>query len=62
MLAAHSIEVERGRWEAVDFAGLEERARAEDWAGRLRGALTALGLTPAQESPAWLLAPCTDYR
>ncbi|WP_159401197.1 hypothetical protein [Streptomyces sp. NRRL B-24484] len=62
VLAAHSIEAERGHWAAVDFAELEARARAEDWAGRLRAALAALGLTPAQAYPAWLLAPCTDYR
>ncbi len=62
VLSAHSVAVGRGCWAVVDFAGLQERARAEAWEGRLRAALSDLGLTPTQDDPGWILAPYTNFR
>lgn len=55
LLAAHTVESWRGDATAVDWADLERRRIAEDWDGRLRKALTTLGMTPLQAEPAWLL-------
>lgn len=55
-LAAWSKQAEWSSTVAVDFPELQERAVREDWDGVLREALRALGLTPVQDQPAWLLS------
>ncbi|MEU0236805.1 hypothetical protein ABZ234_03875 [Nocardiopsis sp. NPDC006198] len=54
ILAAHSTTARRGAPEAVDLADMS--ALQEDADARLARALEALGLTPMQDKPAWLLA------
>ena len=56
LLAAHRITVYRGDVKTIDFAALEAQRVSEDWAGKLRRAVEALGITPKQAEPAWLLA------
>lgn len=53
ILAAHHITVHRGSVGTVDLGGLA--ALQEDADARLARVLTALGLTPTQQAPAWLL-------
>jgi hypothetical protein len=56
VLAAKVITARRGDADVIDFAALTAQAVAEDWDGKLAAALVALGLTPTQERPQWLLA------
>lgn len=54
-LSAHREWVE---WSAtaVDLAALASRPAAEGWDDKLAAAVAALGITPKQERPGWLLA------
>lgn len=56
LLAAHKIVVKRGYVKTVDFAELDRLRVEQDWDGKLQQALAALGVTPKQTEPAWLLA------
>lgn len=56
ILAAKTITAHRGYPEQVDFAALTEQAFVENWDGKLAAALAALGLTPKQDRPRWILA------
>lgn len=55
VLAAHSITAHRGYFETIDFPALELQRVAEGWDTKLVSALDVLGMTPRQQSPAWLL-------
>lgn len=57
LLAAHTIHV----WgaEVVDLAALEAHPARPKWDAALAAAVEALGVTPTQEKPGWLL--CADY-
>ena len=59
VLAAHSITVTRGSSQILDVDAFNAQAVAEDWDGKLSAALAALGLTPTQGKPAWVL--CSYY-
>lgn len=54
-LSAHTITCYRGDAKVVDFPALDALRVEQDWDARLRHALTALGITPTQEKPYWLL-------
>lgn len=55
VLATTKISAEWGEVEAVDFAALTQQAVDERWDAKLATALRALGITPKQEQPGWLL-------
>lgn len=55
LLAATTITVYRGDVKALDLAALQREAAESVYNDKLRAALTALGLTPKQEQPGWLL-------
>lgn len=55
VLSAHTITVHRGHFETVDFAALDAKRTSEEWDTKLAAALDILGVTPRQQSPAWLL-------
>lgn len=55
VLAAHVTTVHRGWIEHVDPNDLAQRPVAEGWDVSLRAAVTALGITPVQPEPRWLL-------
>lgn len=55
LLAAHVTTVHRGDVEAVDPVDLAQRPAAEGWDAKLRAAVAALGITPVQPEPRWLL-------
>ncbi|MFC3988751.1 hypothetical protein [Actinoplanes siamensis] len=42
---------------ALDSAEMQRRPAAEGWDAKLRDALTALGITPTQDGPKWLVYP-----
>ncbi|MFB4320637.1 hypothetical protein [Actinomadura sp. 21ATH] len=54
-LAAHVITVHRGDLEVLDLAALQRMPAENGWDDKLTAALSALGLTPKQTQPAWLL-------
>lgn len=54
-LAAHKITVRRGYAEEIDLTQLEASRVEQDWDGKLRAAVEALGITPKQAKPMWLL-------
>lgn len=55
LLAAKVITVHRGDAETIDIADLAAAPAREAWDDKLRAALAALGITPTQEQPKWLL-------
>lgn len=54
-LATHKVTVEWGDTAVLDFAALESARVAGDWDSKLAAAVGALGMTPKQAKPAWLL-------
>ena len=54
-LAAHEVRVEWGEVAELNFAELEAARVAGDWDAKLAAAVSALGVTPKQARPAWLL-------
>jgi hypothetical protein len=60
LLAAAVTTARRGAPVVVDLNDITRRQLAADWYGLLAAALHALGLTPTQGAPAWLLASYTD--
>lgn len=50
----------RGYPELIDWRELDARRTREEWDAKLARALDALGITPKQENPAWLLASYAD--
>lgn len=56
ILAAYKIVVSRGSVETVNFSELEQARLDQGWNEKLRLAANALGITPKQAEPAWLLA------
>ncbi|MEZ7005005.1 hypothetical protein [Streptomyces sp. AD55] len=60
LLALDVTTAHRGHPESVDFQDLTRSRLAGDWDDQLAQALRALGLTPLQEAPAWLLASYAD--
>lgn len=56
LLAAKVITVRRGAVEDIDMTALAVEPEMNGWNDKLRAALTALGITPQQAEPRWLLA------
>lgn len=56
ILAAHREEAFRGYPQPLDLAALNAEAGTGAWDAKLAEALRALGITPTQERPGWLLA------
>lgn len=54
-LATHAVRVEWGEVAELDFAALESARTEGDWDAKLARAIAALGVTPKQAKPAWLL-------
>ena len=59
-LVAFENTARRGYPELIDWRQLDEQRTREDWDGKLARAFGALGITPKQERPAWLLASYAD--
>lgn len=55
VLAAHQINAARGDVEALDLAELDAQRVERAWDDKLAAALSALGITPTQVAPSWLL-------
>jgi hypothetical protein len=55
VLAAHAITVHRGDSQLLDLAALAADPAANGWDEKLQAALTALGITPTQQTPGWVL-------
>lgn len=55
VLATKVITVYRGSVEHIDMAELVVAPEMNGWDEKLRAALTALGITPVQAKPSWLL-------
>jgi hypothetical protein len=55
LLIAKGITAHRGDVESIDFAELAAEVQQAGADAKLRAALDALGLTPKQEQPGWLL-------
>jgi hypothetical protein len=55
VLAAETITVYRGDCKTLDFTALAGQVQAKGWDAKLARALEALGLTPLQKKPEWLL-------
>jgi hypothetical protein len=60
VLAAHLSSASSTLPQELSLDRLEQRRTTEDWDGKLADALTALGLTPAQDRPRWLLLAASD--
>jgi hypothetical protein len=56
LLATKVITVYRGDVKHIDMAALTVEPKMNGWDEKLRAALTALGITPVQDKPRWLLA------
>lgn len=56
LLATKVITVHRGSVKDIDMAELAVEPEMNGWDEKLRAALTALGITPQQAEPRWLLA------
>lgn len=59
VLAAKVITVARGDTELLDLPALTAEPAAHGWDAKLAAALQALGITPTQERPGWIL--CSYY-
>ncbi len=55
VLAAHAITVYQGHAKEIDWAELERQRVSEGWDDKLTAAREALGVTPKQEQPKWLM-------
>ncbi|MFF9118282.1 hypothetical protein ACF09Y_22230 [Streptomyces massasporeus] len=55
LLATKVITVYRGSVEHIDMAELVTAPETNGWDEKLRAAVQALGITPTQEKPKWLL-------
>jgi hypothetical protein len=55
LIAAKVITVYRGRVQEIDWPALAQERVEQQWDDKLTAALSVLGLTPIQTSPAWLL-------
>lgn len=55
VLAAKSITVSRGHSEVLDLPALMAEPADQGWDDKLRQACEALGITPTQERPGWVL-------
>lgn len=55
VLAADVTTVYRGDVKEIDFAALEQAREDGDWDAKLAAAVQALGVTPKQDGPKWLL-------
>lgn len=55
LLAAHTITMSRGYTEIINPTDLAAMPAAHDWDAKLAAAVTALGITPLQARPAWIL-------
>lgn len=55
VLSACTITAYRGDMKSISFTELAERVMDEGMDAKLAAAVTALGMTPKQERPAWLL-------
>jgi hypothetical protein len=55
VLAAHVTTVHQGAAKEIDFAALEQARTGGNWDGKLAAAIEALGVTPKQDGPKWLL-------
>jgi hypothetical protein len=55
VLAAKALTAYRGDCDVIDMAALSDPAVLAGYDEKLSAALAALGLTPVQEAPAWLL-------
>lgn len=55
VLAAHAITAHRGHVKAVDFVELDKLRVEQAWDAKLKRAAEALGITPKQATPVWLL-------
>ncbi|MGX1513976.1 hypothetical protein [Streptomyces collinus] len=60
LLAVDVTTAHRGDPVVIDFADLTRTQLAGDWDDQLAAGLRALGLTPEQGAPAWLLASYAD--
>jgi hypothetical protein len=60
VLAAHEVTAARGHVQEIDFADLDRQRVAGDWDVKLDRAIKALGVTPKQDRPAWLLVSYGD--
>lgn len=56
LLATKVITVHRGSVKDIDMLALAAEPAANGWDAKLRAALAALGITPQQSEPRWLLA------
>ncbi|MFJ4627118.1 hypothetical protein [Streptomyces sp. NPDC088847] len=57
LLAAHAVKAHRGYPQTLDLDDLlRSQLTSDGWQSQLSAALTALGLTPTQDAPGWLLA------
>lgn len=55
LLCAHSITAYRGHVKTIGFAELDKQRVEQDWDAKLKRATEALGVTPKQAAPSWLL-------
>lgn len=55
VLAAHVITVHRGDSQLLDLAALANAVGVSDWDAKLDAAIKALGITPTQAKPGWVL-------
>jgi hypothetical protein len=55
VLAAHVITVHRGYSQLLDLAALVNAVGVSDWDAKLAAAIKALGITPTQAKPGWVL-------
>ena len=55
LLAAKVITVRRGNCEVLDLPALSAMPAEHGWDDKLRAACQALGITPTQASPGWVL-------
>lgn len=56
VLCAFRVDADGSETVPLDFVELAARAEREGWDARLARAVVALGITPTQERPQWLLA------
>ena len=59
ILATSKLEVEWSQTKELDLVELTAEPAREGWDAKLQAAVAALGLTPKQAAPAWLL--CASY-
>ena len=57
LLATKIITVYRGDCKTIDMAELAEAPHIQGWDARLAAASQALGITPTQDRPRWLVFP-----